>query len=327
MAVHRLVCDLAFLEKFRDNYHAILNNARLEELMEWLNLYQCIRNSKLSMTCTKSDFIDFVQNEKEQSGLSSNILKLQKSLRDQCRLTYDACPLSDSTIDEEDSYLRSSYLIDDINNKKQGGLNKGVSAITSHSDNDIRKLYHCSPITIRRLETNTWQNILSGIPPMNSLVLLDRYIFASQERINRNLFPILETLLPNNLDVSFHLTIITCNNINNNVRGNEQYMNLVNQLNNRRPNLDIKISICICPMGDFHDRCIITNNFLIRSSSGFDLFDNTNRAIHEMTLDKYHRGFSLDVGNIIDEYLNCAKRIFNDFHNTHLGVNTNRLFD
>lgn len=322
MAAHRLVCDLAFLERFRDDFHALSNNARWDELMEWMNLYQCIWNSKLSMTCTKSDFIDFVQNEREQSGLESRILKLQKNLRDQCRLSYDARPLSDLTNDEEDSYLRSSYLIDDINKKKQYESNKGVSAITSHSDNDIRELYHCSPITIERHESNTWQNVLRGIPQMNSLALLDRYIFANSDTIDKNLFSILETLLPDNLNVSFHLTIITCN-----VDVRRQYTELVNRLKRKRPNLNLKVSICKCSTPKFHDRCIITNNFFIRSSSGFDLFDNTNRAIHEMALDKYHRGFSLDAGDIIDKYLNCAKRIFNDRESTHFGEKTNRLFD
>ena len=129
--------------------------------------------------------------------------------------------------------------------------------------------------------------------PCNSLILIDPYILKGKynprfdiktNSILINLIPLLYKLLPQTLDIPFHLSIFSqafgcVTETNNNANGEEVYDYLEQEIRKIRPQLTIKLSLCHVKTtgdgdGDFHSRHILTNCMAINSEDGFDLFKN-----------------------------------------------------
>lgn len=122
----------------------------------------------------------------------------------------------------------------------------------------------------------------------NSMIIIDPYIlqdrinqnnniitYGFDEKINNNLEPILNQLLPQSLgpDIKFHIDLFVnyCNDWNK-LDWNERYNYVRDTIEYIRPKLDF--SLAIYGTKSFHDRMIITNNIFIESGEGFDIFPN-----------------------------------------------------
>lgn len=108
--------------------------------------------------------------------------------------------------------------------------------------------------------------------PCNSLILTDNYLNSSEETYE-NIFSILTTLMPLNLEITFDLTIIGDKNNFKSIK--EQYDQIIIKLKNV---FSYEINLTII-RENHHMRSIQTNYTRIWSDQGFVLFKN-NRIIN-----------------------------------------------
>lgn len=145
-----------------------------------------------------------------------------------------------------------------------------------------------------------WESILGHkyVNVCNSLVIIDNYILQSNdkqtwgnksvnEKIKNNLIPILDCLLPKELSGTepFHLYIFAYES-NNSFKtlmkvDNESGIPMqIKQL--RGGKVPIKMVLISCKK-EFHDRIILTNNLMISSGLGFDLFKEGDYIVKKPT--------------------------------------------
>ena len=142
-------------------------------------------------------------------------------------------------------------------------------------------------------QLNGWKSILDqkGINVCNSLIIIDNYLLQSNtnqnyasksvnEKIDHNLIPILDALLPKKIDVPFQITLFA-------IEGHNPFDTLAQSLKDKIKSLrggEVKINLQICKCTkEFHDRVLITNNIWISSGMGFDLFGSKGFHINRPT--------------------------------------------
>lgn len=181
--------------------------------------------------------------------------------------------------------------------------------------------------------------------PCNSLLIIDPYIAKKKESIEKNLIPILDAILPASLHNSkFHITIM-CETDNCFVKKYEEPLKnekikeyIENQIRTIREKLDISFTLCSIKTtgngdGDFHSRHILTNNMLINSEDGFDLF-GWNRNEKKVVCGKHAR-IEFLIPSLMDNRRMDAENYYRWMHlasknsksEDSWGTNENRLFE
>ena len=129
------------------------------------------------------------------------------------------------------------------------------------------------------------------LSPCNSLIIIDPYIlkgnwnprFATKTNsIELNLIPLLQKIIPQQIEIPFHLSIFSqaygcVIDTNNNANGEEVFNYLDKKIHELWPNIIFSlyhIKTTGDGDGDFHSRHILTNNMAINAEDGFDLFKN-----------------------------------------------------
>lgn len=164
----------------------------------------------------------------------------------------------------------------------------------------------------------SWQEILSSrynLSNCNAMVLIDNYILKSN--LEKLFAKVLDALLPKNLtqEDAFYCTIIT-------VRGNysveEKHSEICKIINKLRPDLNYKLEIYVQLVDKtFHDRCILTNNVMIKSGHGFNILDDKGKAKTQTAIQIWHPGiqnaskcsddeYAAILRRVIDEVVNCT---------------------
>lgn len=125
--------------------------------------------------------------------------------------------------------------------------------------------------------------------PCNSMIIIDPYILYKKPLkdiktqtitipgISYNLESLLDAILPHELIIKFHLTIISC--LENPKDIKTVYEKLKKCVKRIRPELDVALGLIYTETGyhfsveSFHSRHILTNSFIVDSEDGLDLFN------------------------------------------------------
>lgn len=172
---------------------------------------------------------------------------------------------------------------------------------------------------------NSWKDLafLSEIPN-NSIILIDKYILSDNyyNRLKDNLFPLLESILPNKLDSPLYLTIISkeilTSKHNQHLPIIERVERVAQQIHSflaKFKHLKVVLTIInndnsFYPKGmELHDRLIYTNYYYLMSSKGWDVFNRNERRIGnsrvniEFNFQRFQMKELKGHFNIIKEYL------------------------
>ncbi len=158
--------------------------------------------------------------------------------------------------------------------------NKGILVLNSGELDIINKMHQ--PLTCKfskgsKGKFSAWTELFDSkdMHPINSAVIIDNYLFNDyQVYRSDNLLKILTSLIPRDLSIPFHLTLLY---ENNEVKyKQERVVNIIKDLKGfivRELGIDIEIGI-IAFIGEqqFHHRAILTNNYFISSDRGFNIF-------------------------------------------------------
>lgn len=208
--------------------------------------------------------------------------------------------------DDDDQRLNAVYLTtqNDAVCKKQSKM-FGVIVLNSNLAKECAHLFMDIGHAFPSNDAKDW-SFLKGIkfPSLNicnSIIIVDNYLFIDDmdkycdgkvrrewmDKIEQNLQPILQALLPEKLDdgVMFEIAIFTAQDKDNPDKSFEtQYQSLNTYLSVKRKNIKFRINFYGKCHEVFHDRCILTNNVWISSGHGFDIFSKNRGSLKPTTI-------------------------------------------
>jgi hypothetical protein len=178
-----------------------------------------------------------------------------------------------------------------------------------------------------------WSSLLDfQMPPSNAVVVLDNYLFKDSETISErthtvgksNIIHILDSLLPEELKIEYHVTLIS----EDYGRSLEWKSEIINTLTTEIKNLrayDINVEIVFVESEHFHKRRIIMNYINASGDKGFSVFRvRDGKTVRSANDFRFNRVFS-NIDNLksdsdfksATEGLKLIKDVCNDLA-THL---------
>ena len=124
---------------------------------------------------------------------------------------------------------------------------------------------------------HSWKDLLTpeALSVSNCMIIVDRYILKDTRKFDKNIFSLLEKILPKQTKVNYHISIYTA------IFGSERDMQLRydkihSEIKKMRPQLDFSFEI-VDSGNSFHNRRLITNNAYISCDKGFDSLFPVNK--------------------------------------------------
>ena len=308
-------CEIGFLKDFFASRPVFIEPSEdnVQLLWGWASLYKFISRSSLVLDISKSDFEKrIVLPSSEEVGNNKNSddsydsdnwfrkwLRLINKSEGSISFTevgdrFPNVTELDFTEDDEEK-LNAIYLttLDDAQCKKYSRL-KGVIVLNTNLAKQCGHLFKDNGHPVPSEGANDWGFLKSLKYPSlnicNTIIIVDNYLFINdekedgvirrgwEEKLEQNLHPILQALLPESLDESivFEIAIFTTQDIEHKYKSFEdQYQNIVNYLAVKRKKIKFRVNFYGKCHEAFHDRCILTNNVWISSGRGFDIFGKT----------------------------------------------------
>ena len=246
--------------------------------------------------------------------------------------------------------LCATYLLDKSVSECQNIEKKyGVLALNAKNATDRRYLFKGDGFSLDKairynLRYLTFKEKLSQ--PCNSLIIIDPYLLIKREisgdgeiyypGISNNLESLLDTILPQELEVDFNLTIISCLDKPDEVK--RVYEKIKKCLKRIRKGLSVKLGLFYTGKGyfhkieSFHSRHIISNTFAVDSEDGLDLFNNNgyitkNNPVVSIVFPRLFGDSRQDITKYCKWIASVKKYINNEVDKLYEGSKENRLFD
>lgn len=284
-------CDFEFLKKLRNSNAHFSPFASGDAMMFWINTLRFVIRSNIQLNINTQTFKD---NIRDREG--DTFFELWKRVANgECEIHFleeHNVKFVENKVCMEDALLYA-YLIKEGKAVAQHyAKSLGVVAISADSwrDNTTAKqyehLYRDSGCEIPKSEKLRWAGILRSkeyqLSNCNAMIITDNYLLKDSISIQKNLYNILDELLPKTLSKGriFHLTIVAAN------QNPERYASVFSELKKRistmRPDLSIRIEMYVeCGIGSLHDRAIVTNNVKIEVPGGFDMINKKDITTKE----------------------------------------------
>lgn len=173
-----------------------------------------------------------------------------------------------------------------------------------------------------------WKQLLQfNFPPSNSLVISDNYLLPTTERMGniyvnlgkQNLVWLLDVILPTQLAISYHVTIISEDNNQAEVWRNKLAGELKTEINQLR-DYEINVEVVFIKSEHFHERLLLLNYVNASCEHGFCVFKARNgktvTMVNKLQIHSYFSSLSNMQGE--SEYetsrkdLSLIKNVCND---------------
>lgn len=235
--------------------------------------------------------------------------------------------------------LCSVFLVDkDDNSCEEYSQEKGVLCLNAKMLSKSSYLIGEKSLAFDFLEKGSYYDLKEYISlPCNSAILIDPHILNERKYIDHHIKHLLNNILPNSLDIPFHLSIFSgIGKINDASLGESYYDAILEKLKDIRPKLDFSLTLYQIPIqGEgWHARYVITNNLMIHATEGFDFFGPVNGEMKAKKAGKFlvycpwleKNGDSKELSIWINK---TAKESSNGhgYHHDRWGTKENRLFD
>ncbi|NKI28444.1 hypothetical protein HCG49_17985 [Arenibacter sp. 6A1] len=175
---------------------------------------------------------------------------------------------------------------------------------------------------------NCWSELFKDKPlvPLNSAIIIDNFLWTDVQKYteenNDNIYPILNSIIPQTLEVPFHLMIVVQNKAGNLTKSKaHSIINKMKKYIKSKSGIEISI-ITQTDTKTFHERAILTNYHYIQSHKGFVAFAN-NKVKNETNGDR--NWVFKDIDNYVGE-IQKHKHISNAFK-VHSLIQKNKLID
>ena len=276
----KIYCEMAFWDGFVKSYPKVMplpTDEAIKKQSVWIGVYTFLEKSDVSFDCSKEDFINRItltDSSTDDERLSSECLKLlyKKHASGNKEITFGKESFVQLGITPiarmKDQDFCAVYFTKD---SSHAAKDFGVINITSSNYPEYECLFRDNGEAIAKGEEYNWGFLQSKAKHnCNSMIIVDNYILKKAS-VKKNLFEIIDSLLPEKLDVPFHFSIVSTEN-NISWHWDEAIGTLAGELRRLRPNLKIEFESLWVDEKEIHDRTIITNNVWISCGGGFDLF-------------------------------------------------------
>lgn len=203
----------------------------------------------------------------------------------------------------------------------------GLVCYDQNNFKEIELLENDEGFAIKKGEQDSWHNRLECAKVKgNAMVIIDPYIIAETTTYEKNLYDILDTLLPEEVAMRYDLTIITHDAKE---KWQDRYDKIDSHIKEKKPKLKYNFNILNDVDKKFHDRVILTNYYMIMCGAGFDLFDKDGRANKTTTSSLIHPFFQKHIKWATDNFTNqleIAKHM-KDTVSSYGNNSENRLFN
>jgi len=270
-----IYCELDFLREFVRNIPQPDLLGDDEKYLSWKKVYQLLKNNLVI-------FDKLIPNEelkelKIKKDFDLGCRAMWPIIRDNSELSNSFHLLRTSNYDQLTNHqLQSIYLMILNQRKKQeiaqstGILILGKSEIEKYNSLFADRSVN---IEIGTEKYKDWNDLEypEAIKTSNSLVIVDNYILKDTKKFERNIYSLLNVVLPFQTSVEYNISIcVELNSLSESfMQSRYDYIN--NKIHELRPYLNYTLEI-LDACGRFHDRKLITNNIYIRSGEGFDIF-------------------------------------------------------
>jgi hypothetical protein len=282
MRKNEIFCSTDFWKKFSMD-RAIVSRNQFdddgESLECWWKYYRMIKRSSINFEFDEKYIVD--SNDETLQRIWQEVANGDKPKEtfvcsSKPNITYD-------NIQTDASLLRALYLTHETPISKYGIISASESEYLSKYE-----FFKDSGEAIEKGTHDSWNRLLSNSKhQFNAMVVMDNYIF--HDRPDFNLSEILETLLPKEIDVPFHLTIVASTErvaydelakdkkherISIEEYTEKRREKIISLIHNIRPSLAKNLEVETFRMDKryVHDRTILTNYMLLYAGGGFNLF-------------------------------------------------------
>ena len=265
-----VLCEIAFWEKFSGCYPASMpfpDEKFLRALRTWMELYSFLSHSRVLLDCTAPEFLELAKKDERLFHIWKESTDNENSL--------DFI----NDFNNLEGLLKSYPFSVLMTDKGKGPTAKKYGLISFNSGNCLTKkdLFIDNGQPLHKDDIWKWDDFGKSIPERssNSMLIVDNYILKNGEK---DLFEILNQLLPDECEIGYHLTIFYYE------EGSVTKEKILSVLKGRKPalveNMQLEL-IRVAGKQDFHDRAIITNNYWISIGGGFDItmWDRETRTL------------------------------------------------
>lgn len=267
-------CETAFLAKFLENYPTDMpfpKKKAFSNYSSWINTYKYLCRSHVTLDCSAADFYDKAKDDEYLAEL----WKCSSDGEMDLDFEKNNFPVlnNESVSKFTDSILLSVFFTAD--NKEEIAKSLGIINISLSNYQDLQYLFVDNGKAIAKAEEGNWKFLNNKARHnCNTMIIVDNYILHNKEI---NLYRILDYLLPIHINTKFELMLITTlfglDDTANTQSKSDIESDIEQWIHEIRPDLEIKLNlILVDKKTEFHDRFILTNNILICSVGGFDLF-------------------------------------------------------
>lgn len=187
--------------------------------------------------------------------------------------------------------------------------------LSKHKSIAINSLPHLNDL-------KNWNFLREISLPINSAVIVDRYILTNKGDLEKNLYSILENLIGcSSAEDKFHLSIITQKNQIFSAEKNLVYNEIKNFLRKKFGD-NVEFGLSLVSRNVPHDREILTNYYRIKSPNSFNFFNYDSSISCETILEIAPLNVD-DLKSLKNKYIelnNCLKQA------DTTGLKQNRLF-
>lgn len=272
MRKNNILCSTSFWEKFRNDRETLSRALTIDEITNyqcWINYFLMINHSSINFEFDEQYLID--SNDELLSQLWHAVAS---GIRPKDALKFSTeIENAYNDGDNTDSPLNSLYL-----SSKDIMSHHGIISLSESDYLSKRMLFKDSGPALKKRNKSSWSELLSiAKHNFNAMIVVDNYIFSDKTEVN--LTQIFETLLPIELDVPFHLTIVTSKEkIWSDSDLSKKRETVVSTIQRIRPILakNIVIEVFAVDKSEIHDRTILTNYMWIGSGGGFDILRKNN---------------------------------------------------
>jgi hypothetical protein len=267
MASHRLFCKLEQLEEvilFKDDYPYLSNI--IDQFCD------------VVLDVAEDNFLTIIG----ENPILKRLFKRENATAKADKNNYE------NIENQEFKHFLNDILILDLENKKTKDIRDsyGILAINLNEDFLKNQNYQFG-YSIGKSKTSLkkcWSELFSDkiIEPINSAIIIDNFLWGSisdyREENMDNIYPILKSIIPKNLKVPFHLTIVLQNKDGRLERKKvKPIINKMKKAIKKETNIDVELSIVTqTNTRVFHERVILTNYHYIYSHKGFICFKEKN---------------------------------------------------
>jgi len=257
------------------------NNTFLKEIIEkrknepYKTLYQILyRLSDIYVDINKEELKRFVESNTIYNNLfNRSYLGLHSLIEWRHRINYDK-------ISDEVFFVMPNYVDSELIAENKGGLVFTSDKIDYVTVLNRLKVFYLIPLNdrigIEEDSFNSWPEVFDRqkMRPINSLIISDNFLFSEdfEQRKEYSLYPLLKCLIPQTLDIDFHLAIFFYNKegLFSKERAEAVIKEIKQYVNVKEDKLKVSI-IAHTKSSLTHDRHIISNYFFTESGVGFSV--------------------------------------------------------